>query len=139
MERLTLPATQFTPLVDFDYAGRALILQGESYPEHAAEFYRPLLSALREYTSSARSGKMTVTLQFAYVNSSSTRSLQQLLALLDAAARDGADIEVRWLVEVDDDAMTELGVDLLGDKSSLSYEIVNAASANSIAAHTAVT
>jgi hypothetical protein len=126
MERLTLPATQFTPLVDFDYARRALILQGESYPENAADFYRPILSALREYASSAaQSGKTTVTLQFAYVNSSSTRSLQQLLTLLDAVAREGANIEVRWLVELDDDAMTELGVDLLGDKHSLSYEIVN--------------
>lgn len=126
MERLTLPATQFTPRVDFDYAGRAFILQGESYPENAAEFYGPILSAVRQYMSSdARSGKTTVTLQFAYVNSSSTRGLQQLLTLLDAAARDGASVDVRWLVEADDDAMAELGVDLLSDKSSLSYEIVN--------------
>lgn len=126
MERLTLPATQFTPLVDFDYASRALTLRGESYPENAAEFYRPILAALREYASGgAQSGKTTVTLQFAYVNSSSTRSLQQLVTLLDAAARDGASIEVRWLVELDDDVMTELGVDLLGDKHSLSYEIVS--------------
>jgi hypothetical protein len=125
MERLTLAATQFTPLVDFDFASRALILQGESYPENATEFYGPILSALREYTSNAaQSGKTTVTLQFAYVNSSSTRSLQQLLTLLDAAARDGANIDVRWLVEVDDDAMAELGVDLLGDKHSLNHEIV---------------
>lgn len=125
MERLTLPATQLTPLVDFDYAGRLLTLQGESYPENAAEFYGPILSAVRQYMSSTQSGKTTVTLQFAYVNSSSTRSLQQLLTLLDTAARDGANIDVRWLVEADDDAMTELGVDLLSDKPSLSYEIVN--------------
>ena len=29
------------------------------------------------------------------------------------------------LVEVDDDAMTELGIDLLSDKHALSYEIIN--------------
>ncbi len=126
MERLTLPATQFTPLVDFDFAARALTLRGESYPENAAEFYGPILSSLRQYMSNgAHTGKIEVTLHFAYVNSSSTRSLQQLLTVLDAAARDGANIEVRWLVEADDDAMTELGVDLLGDKSSLIYEIVD--------------
>lgn len=126
MERLTLPATQFTPRVDFDYAGRALVLQGESYPENAAEFYGPILSSLRQYLSdNAQAGKTTVTLQFAYVNSSSTRSLQQLLTLLDASAREGARVDVQWLVEVDDDAMTELGVDLLSDKGSLSYEIVS--------------
>ena len=127
MERLTLPATQFTPRVDLDYAARALVLQGESYPENAAEFYGPILTAVRQYMSDSQPGKTTVTLQFAYVNSSSTRSLQQLLTLLDSAARDGANIDVRWLVEADDDAMAELGVDLLSDKSSLSYEIVNTA------------
>ena len=126
MERLTLPATQFTPLVDFDYAGRTFILQGESYPENAAEFYGPILSAVRQYMSSgAQRGTTKITLQFAYVNSSSTRSLQQLLTLLDASAREGAGVEVQWLVEADDDAMTELGIDLLSDKHSLSYEIVN--------------
>lgn len=129
MERLTLPATQFTPLVDFDYAGRTLTLQGESYPENAAEFYGPILSAVRQYMSGdAQSEKTTVTLQFAYVNSSSTRSLQQLLTLLDSSARNGASVEVQWLVEADDDAMTELGVDLLSDKHSLSYQIVNSSS-----------
>ncbi len=76
-------------------------------------------------SSDAQSGKTTITLQFAYVNSSSTRSLQQLLTLLDSSAREGARVEVRWLVEVDDDAMTELGIDLLSDKHSLSYQIVN--------------
>lgn len=127
MERLTLAASQLTPLVDFNYDQRALVMRGESYPENAAEFYRPILASLREYLSGAgQAGATTVELQFAYVNSSSTRSLQQLLALLDSAARDGADIDVRWLVAPDDDSMTELGVDLLGDKPSLTYQIVQA-------------
>ena len=126
MERLILPATQLTPAVDFDYDRRVLTLQGESYPENAAEFYRPILASLREYLSdAARTGKTTVELRFSYVNSSSTRSLQQLLTLLDSAANDGADVQVRWMVELDDDSMTELGVDLLSDKHSLGYEIVN--------------
>lgn len=127
MERLTLAASQLTPLVDFNYDQRALVMRGESYPENAAEFYRPILASLREYLSGAgKTGATTAELQFAYVNSSSTRSLQQLLALLDTAARDGADIDVRWLVAPDDDSMTELGVDLLGDKPSLTYQIVQA-------------
>jgi len=125
MERLTLTATTLTPLVDFDYDRRVLTLQGESYPENAADFYRPILASLREYLSgAAQAGKTTVELQFAYVNSSSTRSLQQLLTLLEASARDGADVYVRWLVAADDDSMTELGVDLLSDKHSLTYEIL---------------
>lgn len=127
MQRLTLAATQLTPLVDFDYERRALVMRGESYPENAAEFYRPILASLREYLSgTGQAGKTTVELEFAYVNSSSTRSLQQLLALLNAAANEGADVDVRWRVAADDDSMTELGLDLLGDKPSLDYEIVPA-------------
>jgi hypothetical protein len=125
MERLTLAAGPLTPLVDFDYDRRVLVMRGESYPENAAEFYRPILTSLREYLSeAAHGGKTTVELEFAYVNSSSTRSMQQLLTLLESAARDGALVEVRWLVAQDDDSMTELGVDLLSDKPSLDYEIV---------------
>lgn len=126
MERLTLSATQLTPLVDFDYERRVLLMQGESYPENAADFYRPILASLREYLGGAgQQGKTAVEFQFAYVNSSSTRSLQQLLTLLDTAARDGADVDVRWLVAADDDSMVELGTDLLGDKPSLAYQIVS--------------
>lgn len=125
MERLTLAASQLTPLVDFDYDRRALVMRGESYPENAGDFYRPILTSLREYLSDAgQAGKTTLELQFAYVNSSSTRSLQQLLTLLESAASSGADVDVRWLVDADDDSMTELGVDLLSDKPSLSYQIV---------------
>lgn len=126
MERLTLTATQLTPRVDFDYERRVLVMQGESYPENAADFYRPILTSLRDYLSgTAQAGKTQVELQFSYVNSSSTRSLQQLLTLLDGAARDGADVDVRWLVAPDDDSMAELGDDLLSDKHSLNYEILN--------------
>ncbi|MBL8267488.1 DUF1987 domain-containing protein [Steroidobacter sp.] len=125
MERLTLPATQLTPHVDFDFERRALTLQGESYPENAAEFYRPILARLRDYLHGpGGSAKTSVELQFTYVNSSSTRSLQQLLTLLEVGARAGAEIEVRWLVALDDESMTELGLDLLGDKLALSYLIV---------------
>ena len=126
MQRLTLSAGQLTPLVDFNYDERVLVMRGESYPENAAEYYRPILTSLREYLGGVgKTGKTTVELQFAYVNSSSTRSLQQLLTLLDSAAREGADVDVRWLVAPDDDSMAELGVDLLGDKPGLHYQIVN--------------
>ncbi|MDY6945145.1 MAG: DUF1987 domain-containing protein [Pseudomonadota bacterium] len=124
MERLTLAASQLTPLVDFDYDRRMLVMRGESYPENAGEFYRPILASLRRYLSdAAQTGKLTVELQFAYVNSSSTRSLQQLLALLASASN--VDVAVSWVVDPDDDSMAELGLDLLSDKPSLSYEIIH--------------
>lgn len=127
MERLTLSPTQLTPSVDFDYAGRSLKMTGESYPENPAEFYGPILSSLRNYLREVVRQRLDTTVELAlvYVNSSSTRSLQQLIAMLDAAAREGAVIQVLWIVAADDDSMTELGVDLLADKTALTYQIVN--------------
>lgn len=127
MERLTLSPTQLTPLVDFDYDSRTLKMQGESYPENAAEFYGPILTSLRNYLASAVQPQLAtvVELEFVYINSSSTRSLQQILTLLDTAARAGAIVQVHWIVSDDDDSMTELGVDLLAEKNALDYKIIN--------------
>ena len=127
MERLTLSTTQLTPMVDFDYDNRSLKMRGESYPENAAEFYSPILASLRSYLASAVQRRLAtvVELEFVYVNSSSTRSLQQILTLLDTAARDGAVVHVHWIVAEDDDSMTDLGADLLADKHALEYQIVN--------------
>ncbi len=47
MDRIQIPATSRSPLVDFDFAAGRLLLRGESYPEDAAAFYGPLLQALR--------------------------------------------------------------------------------------------
>ena len=43
MDKLSLPATAATPAVDFDAATGVLAISGESYPENAFEFYKPLL------------------------------------------------------------------------------------------------
>ncbi len=45
MDRITLPRTERSPEVDFDFASGRLVLRGESYPEDAAAFFGPLLQA----------------------------------------------------------------------------------------------
>jgi len=41
MDRITLPRTERSPEVDFDFASGRLVLRGESYPEDAAAVAAP--------------------------------------------------------------------------------------------------
>lgn len=126
MNNLRLSATPLTPSIEFDYDQHRLEIRGESYPENVLAFYAPILASLRSYLMDAAQTKATVevVLQLTYINSASTRSFQQLLSLLNVAAKEGAAIRVHWHVDPDDDALTELGQDLLADKDWLHYEIV---------------
>ena len=126
MNNLRLSATHLTPSIDFDYDQHRLEIRGESYPENVQAFYAPILTSLRSYLMDAAHTKAAVHVIFklTYINSASTRSFQQLLSLLNAAAKEGAVIQVQWHVDPDDDALSELGQDLLLDKEWLHFDIV---------------
>jgi len=60
-----------------------------------------------------------VTMEIHYVNTMSTKALQNVLATLDAEAASGANIEVVWKHDPEDDALEELGHDLLDEFKSV--------------------
>jgi hypothetical protein len=125
MDKLTLPPTPLTPAIEFDYAQHRLSVSGESYPEDVTSFYGPLFTSLHAYLFGAihTGTHIAVELALTYINSASTRSFQQFLTMLDGAAQRGAKVSVKWVVDPEDETMTELGRDLLEDKQWLSYEI----------------
>lgn len=125
MENVNLPATTLTPAILFDYAQHRLSMKGESYPENVATFYGPLLASLQAYLGAAAQARTNVSVDVAltYVNSASTKSLQHFFSMLDAAGKAGAVINIRWFVDPDDEALSELGADLLEGKLWLQHEI----------------
>jgi hypothetical protein len=60
MDNISLPATAFTPEVDFDFTAHRFVLKGESYPENAAAFYRPLLTAIEDWFKNSQNRKQTL-------------------------------------------------------------------------------
>ena len=70
---LMLPATAETPEIAFLFDRHQLSLRGESYPENAQAFYGPILAAVDQYLRSLTNTAITVDVQLAYFNSSSTR------------------------------------------------------------------
>ncbi|MBS0194685.1 MAG: DUF1987 domain-containing protein [Proteobacteria bacterium] len=107
MENLSLSATPATPAVHFDAATGTLALSGESYPENAFEFYKPLLAWVAGFLTD-RQGATTAEIALSYLNTSSIKSVMDLLDLLEASHRQGRQVSVRWSYHKDNDRALEM-------------------------------
>ncbi|WP_417642052.1 DUF1987 domain-containing protein [Enterobacter kobei] len=108
---IVLAATPATPDVNFDFAARRLVLKGESWPENAAAFYRPLLQAVESWLEEQPAGSAPLQLHVAlsYFNSSSTKLLFEFFELLNGFALLGKVCELHWYYDADDDISEEFG------------------------------
>ncbi|MGB4468356.1 MAG: DUF1987 domain-containing protein [Azovibrio sp.] len=111
------------PEVDFKFSCHHLSLKGESYPENAAQFYGPILAALRSYLDNTRDADITVDIDLIYFNSSSTKILLSLFEMLDAAALVNK-VQLNWHYDAEDETVREFGADLADDFTNLIYNPV---------------
>ncbi|MDD3481727.1 DUF1987 domain-containing protein [Azovibrio restrictus] len=111
------------PEVDFKFSRHHLSLKGETYPENAAQFYGPILAALRAYLNDTRGAHITVDMDLIYFNSSSTKILLSLFEMLDQAARDNQ-VQLNWHYDPEDETVQEFGADLAEDYTALVYNPV---------------
>ena len=118
---IVLAATSATPEVNFDFAARTLMLKGESYPENAAAFFRPLLLAVEAWLADQPAGSSPLQLHVAlsYFNSSSTKLLFEFFELLNGFALQGKTCELHWYYDADDDISEEFGQEVSMDFPSI--------------------
>lgn len=109
MQNIDIPATARTPAVKFDFAQSHLKLVGESYPEDVTEFYNPIFASLDAYLAALGDGRCRFDFELIYLNSSSAKAIMMLMDKLDAAAANGATVDVYWYYDKEDDTMQELG------------------------------
>lgn len=107
MDNLSLAGTNTTPTVEFDTATGVLAISGESYPENAFEFFKPLLAWVAGYVKEG-TGPVTAEIRLSYLNTSSIKSVMDLLDLLEAAHRDGRQVSVRWSYRKGNDRALEM-------------------------------
>ena len=124
MKAIHLPATAYTPQVDFDFSTHRLSLRGESYPENAASFYQPLIDAVVQYIGQLQETRITVDVALAYFNSSSTQLLFSLFDHLNQAALAGNDVSLNWHHDPEDDTIVEFGNELADDFNALELRLV---------------
>lgn len=123
MWKFEIPATSRTPEVMFDFAENHLKLAGESYPEDVTEFYKPVFQALDAYLDKLGKGSCRFEIELIYLNSSSAKAIMMLMDKLDAAAANGASIDVFWYYDPEDDTMQELGEEFGEDLVNATFHL----------------
>ncbi|WCG82224.1 DUF1987 domain-containing protein [Pectobacterium sp. A5351] len=132
LSNLHISGTSCTPTVDFHIDTHRLYLSGESYPENAAAFYRPLLTEIRAYLDALTAHAETmppdealpnieIHVSLIYFNSSSTKMLFSLFNLLNQAAEQSLSIALYWYYDKDDDIAEEFGEELHIDFPALIF------------------
>ena len=112
--RLDVPATISSPEVLADPEQGLISLAGESYPENAFEFFRPLGEWVSAFL--ARDGRpLTLETRLTYLNTSSIKCLIDLLDELEEAHRGGRSVAMDWYYNVDDDRALELAEEFKED------------------------
>ncbi len=111
---ITLDATSTTPEVRMDFATSHLLIKGESYPENAAAFWRPILHTLDNWLREGASSRKPIELHVAltYFNSSSTKLLFEMFERCNQAALEGRMIILHWYHDEDDDISEDFGQEL---------------------------
>jgi hypothetical protein len=123
MQNIDIPATARTPAVLFDFGQHHLKLVGESYPEDVTEFYNPIFASLDGYLAELGDGKCRFDFELIYLNSSSAKAIMMLMDKLDAAAANGATVDVFWYYDKEDDTMQELGEEFGEDLANTKFHL----------------
>lgn len=106
---LSVAATSNTPAIEFDSASGVLSISGKSIAEDSQEFYRPLIEALKEYKANPRM-QTTVNLKLIYFNTSSSKSILDVLRLVESL-KENSEVIINWFYEKEDEDMLEVGED----------------------------
>lgn len=108
MNAINIEATSKTPEVGFDADKGLITLKGRSIPEHTVEFYKPLHQWIDEYGANPQPST-TIEIFIEYYNTSSSKSILDLLKRLENIHKMGNDMIVKWFYEEDDEALFESG------------------------------
>ncbi|MDV6236791.1 DUF1987 domain-containing protein [Leptospira ellisii] len=120
MESLHIQQTKTSPEVILDTEKGVVEIIGESYPENAIAFYKPVFDWLN--ASMGAKGPIQVKFQLDYFNTSSSKVIMDILDSLQKYHDQSGKVKVLWLYKEDDDDMQETGEEFSSDLS-LPFEL----------------
>ncbi|MBU0764615.1 MAG: DUF1987 domain-containing protein [Bacteroidetes bacterium] len=97
----------YKPDISLDAETGRCLLSGDSYLEDPAQFYEPVLNWMKQYMKEVR-GPIVFDFKLTYFNTSSSRSIIEILWLLKEYKDHGGEANVNWYLEEDDDLDEEI-------------------------------
>lgn len=120
MESLHIQQTKTSPEVILDTEQGLIEIIGESYPENAIAFYKPVFDWLNAMMNSK--SQVQVKFQLDYFNTNSSKVIMDILDSLQKYHDQNGKVKVLWLYKEDDDDMQETGEEFSSDLS-LPFEL----------------
>ena len=115
MENINIEPTEQTLEIHFNFNEEKLIIKGESYPENSLEFFEPLLQWIDDYFAIKDSA--AVEFEIDYLNSSSYKSIFDIVTKLGEYNDKMKKIDIKWFYPEDDEDLLETGEDLSEETS----------------------
>ena len=116
--------TASTPYVFIDEEKRYMKIAGESYHENIVSFFEEINLWLKKFLQT-NYGELTVDCELEYFNSSTSKLLYNIFAILDDEASKGKRITVNWITSPDNEIIVECGEDYLDEMNYISFNIIN--------------
>jgi len=110
MDLLNYKGTETTPSVNFNPDNGKLIIEGNSIPNDAEEFFTPLLTWLEEYVNTTKV-KTTLIIKLHYFNVSSSKRILYMFYKLNELLKYNKPVVIKWYYSEDEDEMFEVGQD----------------------------
>ena len=110
MDLLNYKGTETTPSVNFNPENGKLIIEGNSIPNDAEEFFTPILSWLEEYVNTTKV-KTTLIIKLHYFNVSSSKRILYMFYKLNELLKYSKPVVIKWYYSEDEDEMFEVGQD----------------------------
>lgn len=108
MEPISIPGTLKTPSISSDGTTGLIEIKGRSNPENSAQFYKPLIQWVEEYSNNP-TAKTIINIQLEHFNTSSSKCILDVFKKLEPIKKANLDIMVNWYYEEDDEEMLEAG------------------------------
>jgi hypothetical protein len=104
----------FIPEVKLNASTGVCEISGESYLEDTDEFYNNIINWLEAYIGEVKKS-LTFNFKLTYFNTSSSRSILNVLRVLKKYEDDGGKVTVNWYYPEDDDSIAEEAEDYMKD------------------------
>ena len=92
---------QNKPYIYLDEDNCVLTIKGASYPEHASNFYDPIIEHIEKCLPKMESKEITINLAMSLMNSVSEKCIFKMLTII----KEVCELTVNWYYEEDDEDM----------------------------------
>ena len=123
MEDISIPETDNSPAVIFDFSNNKFSLTGMSYMENVSAYYDGMLESLFSHLEGVKYAEIEFDFALSYFNSSSARIVLRLFERLDLAAANGNSVLIRWNHD-DDEDVAEEGETFAEDLEHAAFQLV---------------